>query len=126
VTRRAIFEFLHRRKSEEIFRRQHDPVRLKDAGARLVPWYIAENDLTAGPFGRVVAQLIVDPSLVVAGGVTALLASWIVIRKIVVEMPPANRDRKVPVRGSPARAIDGLREHRRGPSSGQSGQRERD
>ena len=82
---------------------------LKDGCARLVPQYIAENDPRAGPFVRIIARLIGDPSLVVVGGITAVLASWIIIRKIVIEMPPANSDREVPVPGVTVRAKDGLR-----------------
>jgi hypothetical protein len=78
----------------------------------------AENDPRAGPFVRIVARLIGNPSLVVIGGITAVLASWIIIRKIVIEMPPANRDREVPVLGVTVLSKDGLREHRRHPSSG--------
>ena len=68
----------------------------------------------------------VNPSLVVERGVTALLASWIVIRKIVMEMPPSNRNCEVPIRGTHVGAIDGLREQRCASTSGQSGQRKRD
>jgi hypothetical protein len=40
-----------------------------------------------------------QPRLVVDRGTTAQLASWIVVGKIVVEMPPSNRDCEVPVHG---------------------------
>jgi hypothetical protein len=80
-----------------------------------VPQFIVENDPRAGPFVRIVTRLIGNPSLVVVGGITAVLASWTIIRKIVIEMPPANRDREVPVRGVTVRAKDGLREQRRHP-----------
>jgi hypothetical protein len=60
----------------------------------------------------------VNPRLVVDRGINALLASWIVIRNIVMEMPPSNRNCEVPVRGIHVWAIDGLSEQRCGSTSG--------
>jgi hypothetical protein len=78
------------------------------------------------PLGRTIARLMVNPCSVVDRGIIALRASWAVIRKIVMEMPPSNRDREVPVHGTHVRAISGLRNHRWGTGSGQSDKRKRD
>jgi hypothetical protein len=85
----------------------------------LASQYIDENDLRAARLVALLPEWRVNMSLVVDRGITALLASWIVVGKIVVEMPPSNRDCEVPVRGTHVRAISGLRDHRCGTGSDQ-------